>query len=42
LKTEVLVLDTEIRLRAVDVSTEAILTQTQRLAAGSTSLQANR
>jgi ATPase family associated with various cellular activities (AAA) len=42
LKTELLVLDTEIRLRAIDASTEAILTQTQRLAAVSTSLQAHR
>jgi hypothetical protein len=31
LKTEVLILDTEIRLRAVDPSTEAVLTQTQLL-----------
>lgn len=36
LKTEVLVLDTEIRLRAVDVSTEAILAQTRRLVRDST------
>lgn len=39
LKTEVLVLDTEIRLRAADASTEAILAQTQRLLRESISLQ---
>jgi DNA polymerase III delta prime subunit len=39
LKTEVLILDTEIRMRAVDVSTEAIRAQTRRLMNESTRLQ---